>query len=521
VRALDGTRYAYDATNRLVEEVTPDGETITTAYWADGARKQLSSVAEPGEAAQSTTFYWDGGTLVNETHAGSAEASERGTSSYLVGQIRHARTTVDESGHRATRYSSTDRHGNVTALTDEAGAQTLQYAYSDYGVTTTTRADGSVVDDEPWVGQLGYSPFQYANEQTDGGQRQYLRARMLDLETARFLTKDSAARQNLFNFADLNPITNVDPSGREPDKDLLYALGGWALSVIGLALSPFSGGSSLVVAGAIIAATIDTTIATMTIVDQYVADFIPDEWTERLAYTAAAVGGASFVMSAGAASWAKFGRGAKGAARAAGPVAPHQVEPWSPPTKGGAGSRNASIGTPPAGTGTTLSRDLIERQQTVFERPLIRRNTTREEFHMEQDRSRSNSVSTGSDAETGWTAPDESRSRSGSMSDTLPGNQSEVPTAPVSETGQPVSGQDNQTITSHLAPVQEIQFQPKAPEAPLQRQPQFDATEATKSTGSLKTEREVVIKDTKTGQTTTKRVRVQRGKIHDPVDDKY
>lgn len=247
VRGADGTTYAYDAANRPISR-TRDGQTVQTSYWGDGARRSLTRVDEPGADPVQTTYYWDGATLVNEVHteagaAGYAVGSAGGeAASYLLGATRHARTIVDGDGRR-TAYLGVDRHGNVTDLTDDGGAVQTRYAYSDYGVQTTVSSDVGAVTG------LARNPFGYAGEQTDDDGSLYLRARVYEPVTARFTSEDQAERLDRYNYADLNPIMKVDPSGRTAEWDEIVDLvtGGLALaSLAGSAvMAAFTGGLSL------------------------------------------------------------------------------------------------------------------------------------------------------------------------------------------------------------------------------------------------------------------------------------
>lgn len=252
VRGADGTTYAYDAANRPISR-TLDGKVVQTSYWGDGSRRSLTRVDEPGADPVQTTYYWDGATLVNDVHAESGAGSAGGeAASYLLGATRHARTIVDGDGRR-TAYLGTDRHGNVTDLTDDGGAVQTRYAYSDYGVQTIESAGAEGAGAE-FAGSdaapgLARNPFGYAGEQTDDDGSLYLRARVYEPRTMRFTSEDPAERFDRYNYADLNPIMMVDPSGRTPEWDEIVDLvtGGLALaSLAGSAvMAAFTGGLSL------------------------------------------------------------------------------------------------------------------------------------------------------------------------------------------------------------------------------------------------------------------------------------
>ncbi|WP_308797527.1 RHS repeat domain-containing protein [Agromyces silvae] len=236
-RAADGTEYRYDAANRVVAEIR-DGQRTDTQYWADGARRGRSS------DAGAVTFYWDGDTLLTEEHRDAAGAA--GMASYLIGAGRHARVVAPSQGATETAYYGTDRHGNVTELTDGGGAITTRYVYSDYG-RVTVRGGGAESD------PLRTNPFQYAGGYTHADGTQWLRVRTYDPVAMRFLTMDEADLLNGYNFADLNPIMLVDPSGRAPEYDtavdLVVLTAAVALAFSMAAAAIFTGGWSLTMLG--------------------------------------------------------------------------------------------------------------------------------------------------------------------------------------------------------------------------------------------------------------------------------
>lgn len=203
LRAVDGTEYAYDAANRQITQTGADGRTVRTRYWADGRRGERESI--DGGDVSTTRFYWSDDTLLNDAHAGAAGG---GVAAYLVGQSRQARTVLGADA-ASTTYFGTDRHANVTDLTDGAGAVVATYAYTDYGVQL--RGDGET--------GLRRNPFGFAGEYTDEIGTQHLAVRSYHPGTMRFTTMDIADLHNRYNFGDLNPITNVDPSGRAPQPD--------------------------------------------------------------------------------------------------------------------------------------------------------------------------------------------------------------------------------------------------------------------------------------------------------------
>jgi RHS repeat-associated protein len=248
-RTIDGTTYTYNAANRQVAEITPTGEVITTGYWATGQRSQLTTHPEGG--VRVTAFYWDGGTVINDIH--SVEEGATTSASYLLGSgsTRHTRTLSDTS---VPEYYTHDRHGNITTLTTGEGNPTVRYTYTDYGTPTATvleQSEAGHADATSMVhavGVAGYQPFQYAGEYTTTTGVQHLAAREYDPGTFRFTTPDTAQLHNIYAYGDLNPITNVDPTGHTAETDWTnwLSLGlGVLFGVLSIVAAIPSGGMSL------------------------------------------------------------------------------------------------------------------------------------------------------------------------------------------------------------------------------------------------------------------------------------
>ncbi|WP_308798530.1 RHS repeat domain-containing protein [Agromyces silvae] len=200
--AADGTRSGYNALNQPVRETTPTGATTRTGYWATGDRATLTT------REQTTGFYWDDGTLLNDTHT-TADTTQ--TASYLTGLTRESRTLTDD-----TVYAIHDRHGNTTELTDPTGTPTARYAYTDYGTTTTTTTATTHTPDE-----ASRYPFLYAGEYTNPSGTQHLAVRTYTPDRFAFTTLDTLPLQNRYGYANANPITNIDPTGHFSVADVI------------------------------------------------------------------------------------------------------------------------------------------------------------------------------------------------------------------------------------------------------------------------------------------------------------
>lgn len=243
-RAADGTVRTYDAGNRPTSTTSSDGQVTTIGYWADGTRMSLT--ASSLEHTAETRFYWDDTALLNDVHV--TDGDER-VASYLIGATRHARTTTGTDGTSTGHYVA-DRHANVMELTDADGAVAAQYRYSDYG-TRSTIVPGTPdpdADARPRVGDADRNPFGHAGEYVNPDGTQHLAVRTYDTEQLRFTTMDTAELHNVYAFADLNPIMNIDPTGRSAQTDrgvdwaaIGMALAGSILTAISSAIVPVAG----------------------------------------------------------------------------------------------------------------------------------------------------------------------------------------------------------------------------------------------------------------------------------------
>jgi RHS repeat-associated protein len=166
----------------------------TTTYSYDGDSKRATKTV--GASAPITSTY--------DVDQSLPMLLSDGTRSYVSGL--GLAFSVDTQGNLAVYH--TDGLGSVRALTDQNDTITQTYQADEFGVPALVQGTST-------------QPFGYAGQQTDAESAfQYLRARMYDPATGRFLGADPvpgspAAPQalNRYTYAGNDPTTVADPSG--------------------------------------------------------------------------------------------------------------------------------------------------------------------------------------------------------------------------------------------------------------------------------------------------------------------
>ncbi len=178
--------YTYNAANRLK---TMTGPSVNASYGYNGMGDRLQQIHN----GQTTNFMMDYNT-------GLTQALNDGTNTYIYGNGRIAQVNT------STDYFLGDALGSVRQLTNTSGAITYASAYDPYGVTTQTYGASQTA--------YGYTGEYSSNDLV------YLRSRMYDPASGRFITKDSwrgssvsPTSYNTWLYAHANPIRYVDPTG--------------------------------------------------------------------------------------------------------------------------------------------------------------------------------------------------------------------------------------------------------------------------------------------------------------------
>ena len=176
--------FAWDYEDRMVS-ATVNSVTTTFAYRGDGLRDSRTS------GMSTTTFTWD-------INAGLPVVLDDGNR-YLYGAGLEAMLTAT-----ASYYYLADGLGSTMAMVDSAGTVQKSYTYDVYGKPTAT---GALANE-----------FDFAAQQTDPTGLQYLRARYMDPDTGRFVSREPLETTpgwtgNGYGYADGNPARVTDPLG--------------------------------------------------------------------------------------------------------------------------------------------------------------------------------------------------------------------------------------------------------------------------------------------------------------------
>jgi RHS repeat-associated protein len=237
-KTVDGTSttYVYDYANRLIA-LGAGGATTTFGYDAFGVR-----VLQTGTST--TTLYpfkWY--SVANSTGSGAKYAT---TTDYvfngdiLVATVDQQTASGNATGTAKTRYIHPDHLGSTNVVTDENDAVVQTLDYYPYGGTRINSNTGGTDSARKYIGQFA-----------DQSNLDYLNARYYDSARGQFTTEDpiflgNPKDQNLENpqtlnsyaYANDNPITGKDPSGRgSPAGAIVVALLVAVYALLSLAVS--------------------------------------------------------------------------------------------------------------------------------------------------------------------------------------------------------------------------------------------------------------------------------------------
>ncbi|MFF0478334.1 putative T7SS-secreted protein [Streptomyces sp. NPDC004284] len=214
-RKPDTWRYTWDAEDRLVGVVTPDGTRWSYLYDPLGRRIAKRRHAPDGEVLEETTFTWEGATLCEQTTT-SAETADRLVTLTWDHQGLHPLAQTERiltASHEeiADRFFSivTDLVGAPTELVTEQGEIAWRARSTVWGTTFWNR-DAST-----------YTPLRFPGQYFDPETGLHHNVfRTYDPETARYLSPDPLGLAPAPNPATYvhNPLTWSDHLGLAPDE---------------------------------------------------------------------------------------------------------------------------------------------------------------------------------------------------------------------------------------------------------------------------------------------------------------
>jgi len=181
-------------------------------------RRQRRAISGCTGCGSTTTYLYDGINVLVEQVQGVGNAT------VMLG-LRMDEHLARTSSTGVTRYFLTDAQGSTVALTDASGTIQTLYTYGAFGLTATS-------------GQTSDNPYQFVGRELDLSSSAVVaayaiynfRARYYDATVGRFFSSDpegfAGGSRNLYAYASNNPLTLLDPTGKEVPVGV--GPGGWA-----------------------------------------------------------------------------------------------------------------------------------------------------------------------------------------------------------------------------------------------------------------------------------------------------
>ncbi len=244
------TLYTYDNNDRLLTETT-DGVVTTYSYDNNGntvskstngvtvtyewnAENRLGGADTDGDGTVDVTNEYDAdGIRVAQTVNGEktrflvdvnrpyGQVLEEYTPGGIIKvSYVHGHDLISQERNDEKSFYHVDGLGSTRALSDENGLLTDNYIYDAFGQVLTKIGDTE-------------NSYLFAGEQRDSNLGlDYLRARYLDVNTGRFVSRDSfegfvqnPVTLHKYLYGNANPVNNIDPSGNVTLSGLAVAFG--------------------------------------------------------------------------------------------------------------------------------------------------------------------------------------------------------------------------------------------------------------------------------------------------------
>ena len=199
--------YAYNSANRLATLTSPSAS-IQYAYRCNGLSSDQWSIIGCDSDRVSQTVNEVTTNYVLDIASPLTQVLQDGTNTYVYGVDR-----IAQISGTTPEYFLTDSLGSVRQLADSTGAVILTKSYAPYGETISSAGGG-------------VSIYQFTGEAHDASGLTYLRARYLDSNVGRFISRDTWAGYynrplslNRWNYVEGNPVNFNDPTGLSPRPD--------------------------------------------------------------------------------------------------------------------------------------------------------------------------------------------------------------------------------------------------------------------------------------------------------------
>lgn len=210
------TLYSYDVDDYFTKAVLPDGTIVSYKYNKILKLRIQRDETNPGGQTTTTKFVYSGDMLVSET-------DQNGKTVRLYNWDENERlisvSIPDSTGALQNFTYVKNIKEDIVGLSDKSGNLVAEYQYDAWGNITKsiTTAKSSI----PNIDKL--NPRLYSSYWYDSSLSLYfMKARMYDSQIGRFLSKDpitiggSALGYNPYIYCYNNPVSNIDPSGKNP-----------------------------------------------------------------------------------------------------------------------------------------------------------------------------------------------------------------------------------------------------------------------------------------------------------------
>ena len=192
------TSFVWNPQNYLMRETAPDGTSESYAYCGEGIRRTVTN------AAGLRGFIRDGQNILLEAD-GNGDTIRRYTH---MGENWGALISLHEG--QSSCYYGFDGSANTRLLTNQSAGVSDAYLYSAFGEELSV--SGNSANPLRFGGEVGYY--------RDAAERVYVRARHLDVDTGRWLSRDpigfDGGDWNLYRYVRSKPTVLTDPSGEAP-----------------------------------------------------------------------------------------------------------------------------------------------------------------------------------------------------------------------------------------------------------------------------------------------------------------